>query len=530
MSTNEEGRMLFTPPINNPKFDISQSIRESYKTHPVTLQEELQDSGSPGSGSNLELTKEEIDQEVGSINELPSELSNQIDLFIYDLKQPKYTKPLNINQLASLFQSFYTKFDKASFNHLVNASGSFNTSQPTFLSARDHLSSGLSGIFARSRSSSGSSTRRNRRSSSLFSTDSNTVTPMLSPEEISRQLRLNELNNLKIDRYMEFCETEVFHRLLEVGTSVPSPTKEEKAKRPHTKDGFRITSLFKNSPEYSEYDKLLFEKIKCLSRLASDGKINLSKFLDLPPHFKSESSNEIEAVLDKFTNESISPTEKVSLLLQFHEIMMYSHEMSNDEFLSLLIYYIIKISPRHIHLNTEFVRMFRYKKKLIQKELYALTNLEAALVFLEGLTLSDFSCELQDQLSIDERDLLESSISSKISLPTMTTDDNLMIPSEVPNSGVIRSNSYDGFKNAFDSSLKNIFDKIRSYTPPAPYQLPLPRSTSQFSLESEKKVPTITSNTTVIPDSWKIYKGKDFDELKIGEMREVFEIYQKLLK
>lgn len=544
MSVNQEGRMLFTPPINNTKFDINQSIRESYQSNVGSLLEDLPDSGSTASGSNVELTREEIEQEIGSIHELPLELSKQIDAFIYDLKQPKYMKPLTINQLASLFQSFYSKFDKASFNFLMLGNSNVNGNQTTYLSARDHLSSGLSGIFARSRSSSGSSIKRNRRSSSLFSSDSNTVTPMLSPEEISKQLRLNELTNLKIERYMEFCETEVFNRLLAVGTSVPPPTREERSKGPNQRNGFKITDLFKNSPEYGEYDKLLYEKIKTLSRLSSQGKIDLSKFLGIPETVKIESLDEIEAVLQDFINHTVSPTEKVALLLKIHEYMMYSHEMSNDEFLSLLIYYVIKVCPQKIFLNTEFIRLFRYKKKLIQKELYALTNLEAALVFLEGLTMNDFSSELQDQLSLHEQTLLASSISNKINLPNGTVTDNSTSQPEAPHPEVIRSNSYDGIKNVFDSSLKNIFDKIRSYTPPAPQQIS--RSTSQLFSDGDKKPSTKThtgatgstitsgcTNTvseTVVPDSWKVYQPKKFDDLTISELREIFEIYQKLIK
>lgn len=533
MNMKEEMKTLHTPPITNTKFDLSQSIRESYRVQQASPTEDLQDTGSPASGSNVELTKEEIVQEVNAIEDLPPELSKLIDVFINDLKQPKYVKPLNILQLSSLFQSFYTKFDRSSFNYLVNAP---STSQPTFLSARETLSSGLSGIFARSRSSSGSSFKRDRRSSSLLSTDSNNVTPMLSPEEINRQLKMNELNNLKVEKFMELCERDVFQRISRVGTSVPSPSRDERHKRINGRDNFRVSNLFRNSPEYGEYDKMLSEKMQVISKISSDGRIDLVKFLGLHENADLNRFEEIQEVLYDLAYNSVAPSEKVDLLLKVHQSMMYSHEMSNDEFLSLIIYYMVKVCPRDIFLNTEFIRLFRYKKKLVQKELFALTNLEAALVFVEGLTINDFPPELQGKLASSELKLLESPISSKITLPDQSKHDtyanNHNITNdlqEVHHPEVMRS--YDSLRTAFDSSLRNIFGKIRSYTPPATLQpMPLPRSSSQFSLENERKAcGTPMANNNTMSTSVKKFKDRDFDELTVSEMKEIFEIYQKLV-
>lgn len=525
MSSKDDLKQLHTPPMTSRKFDISQSIRESYKAQQASLQEDLQDVGSNGSITNVELTKEEIDQEVNSINDLPPELSKLIDTFINDLKQPKYVKPLNILQLSSLFQSFYTKFDRASFNYVVNTLGS---SQPTFLAAKETLSSGLSGIFARSRSSSGSSFKRDRRSSSLLSTDSSNVTPMLSPEEINKQLRLNELNNLKVDRLMELCERDVFRCISKVGTSVPSPSRDDKGRKMTESDTLKVANLFRNSPEYGEYDRLLFEKMQLLSKVAADGRIDLAKFLDLPDNVDPDSFGEIQNVICDLVYHSLSPGEKVEMLLKVHQSMMYSHEMSNDEFLSLIIFYAIKVCPRNLFLNAEFIRLFRYKKKLVQKELFALTNLEAALVFIEGLTLSDFPADLLEQLSVSERKVLESAISSKVSLPNKSVSHNASQnngSTEIQHPEVLRSNSYDGFRSAFDSSLRNIFGKIRSYTPPGTLQpASLPRSTSQNSFESDRR-----ANHATVPNSLRRFKDRSFEDLKVSELKEIFDIYQKLV-
>ena len=546
------------------------------------------------------MTKQEIDDALSEVSNLPPELSKLIDIFIDDLKQPKYVRPLSVLQLSSLFQSFYIKFDKASFQHVsaVNNSGNnySNGGSSSFLAAKETLSSGLSGIFGRSRSSSANSLMRPRRSSSLFSNESmsnsNNATQMLSPDEIKKQLRINELNNMKIEKYMELCERDVFKKILIVGTSVSSPNK-MKTFKPHQLQTFKVGNLFRNSVEFTEYNRLLNEKILCLSKLSIMNKINLIEFLSLnngidpEPKFK-----EIKEILYEFTYHSISPCEKIKALLKLHEIMTYSQEMSNDDYLSLLIYYIITIVPRDIFLNAEFIRLFRYKKKLVETESFALTNLEAALVFVEGLTKSDFSNELQDKLTENEGKFLESSISSRVSLPskaTITHKSNgnsnsnigdIMTPT-IQRPDVTRSSSYDGFRTVFDSSLKNIIGKIRSYTPPHPNtvngnnlhnnnsnnNLNIPRSSSQLSIElgnrdtmemsrdgsrstssSSRSSASLehgnrefTGDLTVTASingadrkefqkSWKKYKGYKFEDLTICELRDLFEIYQKMMQ
>ncbi|EJS41365.1 muk1p [Saccharomyces arboricola H-6] len=621
-------RQLFTPPITNPRFDPNQSIRESYKnsTSSMQFQQILHEDSNDNEKNSCDgdensttsesldnnkspiLTKQEIDEALNGISYLPPELSRLIDIFIDDLRQPKYVRPLSVLQLSSLFQSFYIKFDKASFQHVssVNNVGNYNTNggPSSFLAAKETLSSGLSGIFGRSRSSSGTSIMRPRRSSSLFSNESmsnsNNATQMLSPEEIKKQLMINELNNMKIEKYMEFCERDVFKKILIVGTSVSSPNK-TKAFKPHQLQTFKVGNLFRNSAEFTEYNKLLNEKISCLSKLSTMNKIDLIKFLSLNNGIDPEPKfEEVKDILYEFTYHSISPCEKIKALLKLHEIMTYSQEMSNDDYLSLLIYYIITIVPRDIFLNAEFIRLFRYKKKLVETESFALTNLEAALVFVEGLTKDDFSNELKDKLTENEGKVLESSISSKVSLPSKagmtnkinsngnSTMGDIMTPS-IQRPDVTRSNSYDGFKTVFDSSLKNIIGKIRSYTPPHPNtvgitnlhnnnnnsnnsnnsnnNLNIPRSSSQLSIELinrdtlemsrdgsrsmssssrssaslENANREFTGDLTVtasangvgkreIQKSWKKYKGYKFDDLTICELRDLFEIYQKIMQ
>ncbi|KAG0660985.1 hypothetical protein C6P44_002926 [Monosporozyma unispora] len=612
---NQNMKAFYTPPINTSKFNASQALKESYNngdlsrsTTPVS--NTMSEKSSNNSGSNTShdamekeqatLSQEEIDNISNSIHELPIELMRLVDLFITDLKQPKYLNPLSITQLASLFQAFYIKFDKACYQYLTNLNSSHSTS---FFSAREVLSTGLSGIFSRSRSSSGTNTinkSRNRRSSSLLSSDSlSSAMPLLSPEEIDQQLKKNAADNVKIEKYLQLGEKAIFKRLLEVGTSVTSPVKITAtlvnsndsylaAKPINRKEIFNIKTVFRNTPRYIEFDEHLRGKIECLNKLSMDGKIDLGEFLGVSDSVDLNNEalhNSIDHSLNEMIFQSISPYEKISKVLEVHDIMTVGKAVSNDDFLSVLIYHIIKLKPKTIFLNEEFIKLFRYKKKLVENEMFALTNLDAALMFIEGLTVNDFSKELQEELDHEESKLFQEKISDVILLKSSQVKNNtgdteqgeldsvgslqsisnqsvdgLKTPTN-NNNTVVRSNSYEGIKSVFDGSLKNIISKMKAYTPayqengeqlqPQPQelqQLPLSKSNSQLFIDFEKqpvssplKLNHVTSNNetslssfpvsnTSIPSDCYKYKNIPFEDMNVGQLREMYDFYQKLIE
>lgn len=685
-------RAFYTPPITNTKFNGTEALKESYNANTDKFDvESISRKINDYSGR----TKEQLEKEIGIISELPLELTKLIDTFIDDLKQPKYVKPLTVNQLSALFQGFYLKFDKESFQYLNGTmiSTPAMSYSSSFLNAKETLSSGLTGIFSRSRSSSMTSTaaiaaaRRHRRSSSTFSNDSNNSNngyqPLLSPAEIHQHLEINEIINYKIDRYMELCEHKVFKRILEVGTSVPkhiqneiddnnkflhipktkingeesnpiilTPIKKkyingERAPSPiskrhtgdiranspilkkhidddhnnikkhtntngddkheknhlsineknhnnhshnksyeiktpsphrnrhsdnhitpiekkHNEDGeliekgnvsshkkntsggivinddikltpnhnsnkkkrsgsvsskkriFNVTNLFRNSVDYLEFDQMLDRKIKTLQELIKMKVIDIRKFLGIPyDKMRIDEDKlkkaEVESIFCELTQFSISPFEKSQILLKLHEIIMYSETMSNDEYLSLLIYYLIIVGPKHIFLNVEFIKLFRYKKKLIESELYAVTNLVAGLVYIEGLTYKDFPDDvilIKDELNERQMKVLKDSISSKIQLS---------------------GNNHNGIINSPDNSqqvdvsgqsilsIRGFLGRIRSQTPPS--------SNSIMNNLSDNNSSRVSINND---DDDKRYLKYKFEELTIGDMNDIFEIYKRI--
>ncbi|CAL9738184.1 protein Muk1p [Monosporozyma servazzii] len=612
---NQNMTPFYTPPINTSRFNANQALKESYNNGEPSVSTTPSSNTTSEKSRNIDttsntshdimekkqeiLSQEEIENISSSISELPEDLMRLVDLFIADLKQPKYIKPLSITQLASLFQAFYIRFDKACYQYLTKITSNHSNS---FLSAREALSTGLSGIFSRSRSGSATNTvnrGRNRRSSSLFSSDSiSNAMPLLSSEEIDQQLRNNAENNVKIEKYLQLCEKAIFKRLLEVGTSVSSPLKSDATilisnnssstdKLKNRKENFNINSLFRNTPKYIEFDECLKEKINCLNELSLDENINLGNFLGVSDSVdinNEELHNKIDASLNKMIFQSISPYEKIAKVLEVHDIMTTGKAVSNDDFLSVLIYHIIKLNPKNVFLNEEFIKLFRYKKKLVENEMFALTNLDAALMFIEGLTLDDFPKELQARLKDEERLLFEGKISDSIELSS--SQDNAMIEhteskidntdylssatsssigeSKVPTNStrVVRSNSHEGIRSVLDGSLKNILFKMKSYTStyqdstvqqqpqpqPQPQSLSLSKNNSELFIDFGKhttaspvKLNPVTSineaslssfpvSNASIPEEWCKYKNTPFEDMKVTELREMYDLYQKLIE
>ncbi|AET37419.1 guanine nucleotide exchange factor MUK1 Ecym_1169 [Eremothecium cymbalariae DBVPG len=508
------------------------------------------------SGVSGNSNKEELERELSQISSLPNELTKLVDIFISDLKQPKYLKPLSIFLLSGLFQQFYNKFDAAcsqyvnrqSSNGVLNASTSA-LDNLGFGTARETLSTGLSGILNRSRS--GSGPYHKKRSSSLFGTDSqNNSQSVLNPEEIQRHLRIQETNTLKIDRYLDICERDIFQKILEVGTSVPGSSQTSVQNRKA-----QVLDLFRNSPEFMEYDTILTLKIQHLKELAESGKLDLPEFLGMSRNLDIDSQS-LGEHLKTLVEDRMSPVEKMAQLLQIHEKMTRLKDASsNDDYLSLLLYDIILNPVKMLYLNIQFIKLFRFNKKLVANEQYALTNMTAAMYFLENLTINDLPDTVKKHASPDFIFVL----SERIKLPDIDSEDKPELP---------RTNSYKFMMGStLDNSLRNIFGKIKSYTPPTPnhtvalnsgsHNQQYPEHTaSQLSNQSQiqqiqnhrpqtqlhndvpsrnnsqssLKVEEIVKSRIIIPESWKRFKGREFKDLKVSELRMVFDTYQKLLR
>ncbi|AEY96745.1 FAEL239Wp [Eremothecium gossypii FDAG1] len=541
--------MSDSPPLNAAVYESKHPNKKQYTQAGETYEDASSSTSlaskqsSTASGSQ----RDEMEKEVAQIEVLPMELSRLVDMFVDDLKQPKYVKPLSIFLLSGLFQQFYTRFDASCGQYLAKQGRQLGTSASVenvgFSSARETLSTGLGGIFGRSRSGSGP---HKKRSSSLFGNDAANSQP-LSPEEVQRHLKLQELNSMKIERYMDICERDVFQKIMEVGTSVPGTGQETERRPVHAVD------LFRNSPEFLEYDSLLTAKIRNLRVLVERGVLDLPAFLGMP---RSEGIDcaEFGIHLQTLVEERLSPMEKLAQLLAIHDKMTFLKDASsNDDYLSMLLYVIILTPVHTLYLNVQFIKLFRYSRKLMGSEQYAVTNMTAALYFLENLTINDLPGTAKGHAKPSDIFVL----SHRVKLPDISRQAKPELP---------RTNSYKSLMGTtLDNSLRNIFGKIKSYTPPAPAQTVFSSPTNQSNMHNNQlnccchagkpcqgQIGSAQLSSTAelaccndshdsfkggenskrplhIPECWRQLQNRDFDDLKVSELKQVFDAFQKLL-
>lgn len=497
--------MFHTPPIHNRSYDPRQSILESYRSNSnssdpgsSTALKSLPTSETIGGTPDLSLLPVQANDDLSPSDSFPEELLKLIDVFIDDLKQPKYSRPLNILQLSHVFQQFYLHFDRSSYQYYsVKHNG---TSINMICQAHENRNSGLSSIFNRSRSSSlrGGTNRSRTRTNSQH-----TYQQLFTPEEVEANAKQEEIRDRQVEKVMLLCENEVFKKILQVGTSVPSDTKHLKCDC----DTWRLTNLFRNSPEFVDFDKLLEKKLLTVKDLDGSGLIDLRKFLSIKSISETD-LNKLQDRLDGMIYNRIAPCDKVLALEELHEELAKLEHKNADEILPQLIYLFINRPRKELFLNLQFIKLFRYHRCLKEKELYVTTNMEAAISFIDSLNSDDL---LPFSIGVEKSDLPKLvTISSQV---TLTTDCDSQIQSEFK-----RSNSFSDLRSVstvIDSGLKSLIGRIKSYTPPP--QQPSP-------------IPFQQDPSTELPVDWKRWKSSSFEDLKVSDLQKIFEIYQQLAK
>lgn len=120
-----------------------------------------------------------------------------------------------------------------------------------------------------------------------------------------------------------------------------------------------------------------------------------------PPEAQSQKSEEVRKWLDGARQELIAmndsryPLGKLNHLKVAHKSIVdtLSHfhpSASADEIMPMLIYTLITLPPQHLNVISDlrFIERFRWEPKLVGEAAYCLTNLEAAISFLETVDLS----------------------------------------------------------------------------------------------------------------------------------------------
>ncbi|KAL6941609.1 hypothetical protein ACO0RG_002744 [Hanseniaspora osmophila] len=515
---------------------------------------------------------------------LPEALNILVRYFITDLKEPKYTKPLTICQLAFLFQKFYCDFEKAidSFQQQLRAGiPTLNTQkQHARSSSLTNIGSGLSGFFTRSRSSSNASTNHpNAPNSNVNSTSlasATTRVPLSTSASSTSELATTSLQNqnkkngipydTEIDdeklksEYMKILERQLFERISSSGTNVPDSKVIEK---------FRFENLFKNNQEYLDFNTLFNSKLKNLNSLKET--VDWKQFLsvdNIPDLDKLIMDLKVKELFLDFTRNSLSPIDKMeTLLLLQNTIIDHLPTSGNDDLLSVLIYCTIEFSVEQLFLTYKFIKLFRCRESLKGQELFAITNIEAVIAFIGDLVdvpgMELYNIKISEQISIpenDEDDLLKNGSSLEDQELQFESKDS--VDGSIPNKFSQQQQQQQQqptLRNALNvnksfsslSSIKSVLGKL--YYPPgaspvantpteplfssSPVASPVPVNSEidRNVMDDDMQTSTLSSSTsktisvdTDLCQELNCYRGKQFEDLTINELKMMFNTYQKI--
>lgn len=325
--------------------------------------------------------------------DLPVELVSLCDTFIDSLSAKVHPTPPTVDRLSSLFQDFYVLASQHISTHI------------SILSSRQHIqnsSSSVSSVSSRSKARTGSASARHR----SIPDEHNSEHQLLTPEELTERKKARKLLEKKRIALEEAVESRVCQKIYP-----------------------RIFQHRSTSDEAA--DQKLRSKTAALS-VVGIGLKDLGVDLGFPsePEKAVEKEREVRERLEgareeiRAMNDEHTPLEKLTRLKKAHKCIVdtlaeFHPSSSADEILPLLIYTLIT-SPAEgssVISNLYFIQRFRSESKIDGEAAYCLTNLEAAITFLETVDLS--------QLRADE----PASGPAKSSRPsTPKTDDNKTTP------------------------------------------------------------------------------------------------------
>lgn len=407
-----------------------------------------------------------------SFGELPIEIVSLTDRFIESLTAPTWSEPPNIDQLSDVFQDFYIKAASHISTHIANLQRRLNKER----------------------------TGTPSRKSTKLSTDGSDAgtQQMLTVEEVAARKKARKLLEYKRILLEEAVEKRVCEKIYD--------------------------KLWRHKSTLDEVrDEKLRSKTAALA-LVGIGLRDLGLELDKTNEKTEEDIQEaLSPARDGLAkmNDEKSPLGKLQHLTQVHKSIVDTlstiHPSSNsaDEILPTLIYALITSPIEGINVisNLYYIQRFRTASKIEGNANYCMTNLEAAISFLEDVDLASLRADEAPQgppksssrpstPSVEKADPFPSMVSSGPSVSTQRpsigtststasatslqasnsgtsaastlpparhqrTLSNLLKPSaQALTSGgdAIRNTAEEGFKNisnTLDNSLKFLFGRLK---------------------------------------------------------------------
>ncbi|GAB0133210.1 hypothetical protein EsDP_00001623 [Epichloe bromicola] len=313
---------------------------------------------------------ENVDTARGSVelDELPIELVTLTDSFIESLGAKVHSTPPSIERLSRLFQDFYA-LASSHVNTHINA---LATRQRRIASPAPSTTSSISSAASRLRSKAASIGAKDK-------PRAEEERQMITVEELANRRRARKALEAKRGRLEEAVERRLCEGIYD--------------------------RIYRHR---TTHDEAQDEKLR--SKTAALAMVGISP-ADLGVDYGQEAARD-PAVAEKVTeqmresleearrdmvkmSEARYPLAKANHLKAAHKSIVETladvhPSASADEIMPMLIYTLITLPPEHLHAMSDlhFVQFFRWEKKLTGEAAYCLTNLEAAISFLQTVDLS----------------------------------------------------------------------------------------------------------------------------------------------
>ncbi|KAL8790780.1 MAG: hypothetical protein Q9213_000404 [Squamulea squamosa] len=325
------------------------------------------DSASALDDSNAVSTaNEEIKETTNGSDDLPIELVSLTDRFIESLTAKVHAEPPSVERLSEMFQDFYASAE----SHIATHISALSTKNQRRTSPSPSISSKSSGKKLRSMSS----------KDAIDPPISASEQQMLTPQEISdrrKARRLLEHKRLALEEIVEKRVCERIYRRIWRHKSTLDEVRDEKL-RSRTAAlalvGIGLKDLGIDidlaSTSVNGLEESLQSQIEVWIAPAREGLLRM---------------NEARHPLGKLQHLTVAHKCIVDVLSRLHQ-----SSSSADEILPTLIYTLITSRTEGINVisNLNFIQRFRSASKIDGEAAYCLTNLEAAITFLETVDLA----------------------------------------------------------------------------------------------------------------------------------------------
>ncbi|MDI1485973.1 MAG: hypothetical protein OHK93_004162 [Ramalina farinacea] len=339
------------------------------KEKPTVHQDDIFEKSSLISGEEGSLKDvEEVDSTdvPEGFDELPVELLSLIDRFIESLGAKIYNTPPSIEKLSSMFQDFYIQAE----SHIATHISALSTRQ----SRGNSPSASISSRTSQKRQLTRSSSRDTLGSPAKTAPEQQ----MLTPQEVSDRRKARRLLDRKAVALEEAVERRVCERVYKRiwrHRSTLDEVRDEKLRSRTAALALVGIGLKELGVDINQSDISGETNFEDWIARAKDGLLRM---------------NDAKYPLGKLQQLAAAHKCIVDLLTELHQ-----SSSSADEILPTLIYTLITTPPEGINVisNLEFVQRFRSSNKVDGEAAYCLTNLEAAITFLETVDLASLRAD-----------------------------------------------------------------------------------------------------------------------------------------